>query len=196
MRAKIVVLTLLVGVLARTAVAQQMSKSAASGHGLNVAATYVPERATFSGAGSSSFWMQGGGLQLSRPLVRGWSGVVDFTCVHAAAVPSGHTGLDLMTFTAGPRYGWRQPHSKYDIFGQALAGGAFGFNGIFPQSNGVTNSSSKGLAVKLGGGLDADVAPHVAWRVIEANWLYTRLTNAGNNQQQTLQLGTGLVYHF
>jgi hypothetical protein len=198
MRAKIVVLTLLVGIVAGTAVAQQASKPVVPGHGLNIALTYVPERAQFSstGAGSSSFWFQGGGLQLGRPLQHGWNGVLDFTGAHAASVASGHTGLDLITLTAGPRYGRRLPNTKYSLFGQALAGGAFGFNGIFPDSNSVTSTSSKSVAVKLGGGLDADVAPRLKWRVIEANWLYTRLTNAGNNQQHTLQFGTGLVYHF
>jgi hypothetical protein len=186
------------GVVAGTAVAQQTSKPAVQDHGLNIAVTYVPERAQFSntGSGSSSFWLQGGGLQVSRSLECGWSGVIDLTGTHATSVPSGQTGLDLMTLTAGARYGWRQPHSKYELFGQALAGGAFGFNGIFPDSSGTTSTSSKGVAIKLGGGVDAEVAPRLMWRMIEANWLYTHLVNAGNNQQHTLQLGTGLVYHF
>ena len=196
MGTKILALALCMGVLAGTAAAQQGSKPAVQSHGLQVAVTFVPERAKFSGGNCGCFWLAGGGLQIERTFQRGWSGVAEFTGTHAASVPAGYTGLDLYTVTAGPRYTWRQAHSLYGFFGQALAGGGFGRNGVFPQSSGATSSSASSVALKVGGGLNGDVAPRLTWRMVEANWLYTRLDNAGTNQQHTLQLETGLVYHF
>lgn len=190
-------LTLLVCVSTGMATAQ-VGRSTAPPQvsGWSVAALYTPERAKFSGSGGDNLWLEGGAVQAERSFSRGFSGVVEVSGAHSTLVPSGYVGFDLVTLAAGPRYTLKPLQKRYHFFGQALAGGAFGFNGVFPDSSGATATSSQGFALKLGGGLNIALKGHFAVRAVEANWLYTRLTNAGNNDQRSLQLGAGMVYRF
>ena len=48
----------------------------------------------------------------------------------------------------------------------------------------------------MGSGLDVNLSPHIALRAIQANWLRTQMPNSTNNLQNSLQLGSGLVFRF
>ncbi|HET6216735.1 MAG TPA: hypothetical protein VFE27_06915 [Acidobacteriaceae bacterium] len=61
---------------------------------------------------------------------------------------SSTAGLDLVTFTFGPRYAWTR--SRFDVFGQVLGGEAIGMNNIFPSTQGA-NSSGNALPLEQGG---------------------------------------------
>jgi peptidoglycan-associated lipoprotein len=47
----------------------------------------------------------------------------------------------------------------------------------------------------MGGGMDIDLTPRIAVRVLQADWLRTQLPNGASNVQNSLQLGAGIVWH-
>lgn len=159
----------------------------------NVAVTY---NATLTDLiNTSRFWMQGGSVQVEGRFYGGWGAVADISGMHIANVNSTGVGLDLVTATFGPRYTWAPAHARYELFGEGLAGIANGFNSVFPDLSGAHTTAS-GLAVKAGSGLNLNVKPRLALRVLEADYLRTQLPNSTNNGQNSFQLGTGLVLRF
>ena len=158
---------------------------------LQVAALYNVTRSQT--IGSTSFWMQGAGMQIEGRFYRGLGAVADINGSHIAAIGSTGVGLDLVTATFGPRYTWRPARGKYAVYGQALAGEGIGFNSVFPGAAGAS-STSFNLAVKMGGGMNVDMSPHLALRAFEADWVRTELPNAGSNVQNNLALGAGIVF--
>jgi hypothetical protein len=169
------------------------ARPAASETGLEVAFTYnatLTEQIT-----NSRFWMQGGSAQIHGLLYRGLGVVADISGAHIANINSTGVGLDLVTATFGPRYTWTPARSRVSVFGQGLLGIANGFNGIFPNPQGV-DTTTESMAVKAGAGLNLRVTPHLSLRLAEADYLRTQLPNSTNNAQNSLQLATGLVLRF
>lgn len=160
---------------------------------VDVAITYSGTYAELTSRGT--FWMQGGGVELHGRFYGGIGVVADIDGMHAAKINSAGDSLDLVVATFGPRYTWPVANGKYEMFGQALAGEAFGFNSIFPATAGVA-SSQFGLAVKAGGGMNIALARHLALRACEVDWVRTQLANASDNAQNNLQAGAGLVFRF
>lgn len=158
---------------------------------LQVAVLYNASRSQT--VGSTSFWMQGAGMQIEGRFYRGLGAVADVTGSHIAAIGSTGVGLDLVTATFGPRYTWTLGRGKYEVFGQALAGTGIGFNSVFPGTGGASTSSYN-LAVKMGGGMNVRLTPHIALRAFEADWVRTELPNAASNVQNNLSLGAGIVF--
>lgn len=142
--------------------------------------------------GSTSFWMQGAGMQIEGRFYRGLGAVADVTGSHIAAIGSTGVGLDLVTATFGPRYTWTLGRRKYAVFGQALAGTGIGFNSVFPGPAGAS-STSFNVALKMGAGMNVELSPHMALRALEADWLRTELPNSGGNAQNNLSLSAGIV---
>jgi hypothetical protein len=137
------------------------------------------------------FGMQGGSVQIQAKLWRRFCAVADVAGLHTSNMNGSGVGLDLVTTTFGPRY--ILTRHRMVFFGQALVGGAFGLNGIFPTSTG-TNSTANSIAVEIGGGINVPFTRHFAIRALDANWLRTQLPNATTNVQNNLRLGAGMVY--
>jgi hypothetical protein len=80
------------------------------------------------------------------------------------------------------------------FFGQALGGGARGFDGLYPEPSGPsTNASSYSL--ELGGGLDLELKRRrFDLRLLQVDWLRTGLPNATDNVQNTVRFGIGVVF--
>jgi hypothetical protein len=173
---------------------QAQAAAAASPRGaLEVAFTY---NATLADAVTgNSFWMQGVGAQIHGQFLGGLGMVADIAGAHQSNINSSGVGLDLVTATFGPRYTWTRPHQRYGLYAQALAGTAIGFNGIFPAPRGA-NTTSLGLAVKAGGGLNLTLSPHVVLRAFEADYLRTQLPNSTTNVQNNITLGAGIALRF
>jgi hypothetical protein len=161
---------------------------------IDVAVVYNPLMANV--VGGNGFWMQGASAQVHGQFWHGLGFVADVSGLHTANTngPSG-VGLDMVTATFGPRYTWSPAHRRYALFGQALAGEAFGMNSVFPNATGA-NDSANSLAMQLGGGLNLRLSHHIALRAFEADWLRTQSPNATTNVQNNLCLGAGLVYRF
>ena len=79
------------------------------------------------------------------------------------------------------------------IFGQGLIGSAWGFDSYFPSSAGGTTDATS-FALQVGGGVDLGLKRHIGIRLFQADWLRTQLPNGTTNVQNTLRLGTGIVF--
>lgn len=142
-----------------------------------------------------TFWMQGGALQVNGRVWRDLGIAGDVVALHTGNVNNSGVGLDLISYTAGPRYTWRPSHGNATYFGEALAGVAHGANSIFP-TGGHIDSSSNSVALQLGGGINLLVSRHLMVRAVEADWLRTQFPNATTDVQNNLLLGTGIAYRF
>ena len=100
------------------------------------------------------------------------------------------TSLPTYTFMFGPTL--RAPLAKNTPFIHALFGAAHMSN-----SKGIYGST--GFAYALGGGWDLSLSRSIDWRVIQVDYLATRLqdaTGTGNPQQDNFRFATGIVYRF
>jgi len=100
------------------------------------------------------------------------------------------TSLPTYTFMFGPTM--RAPLAKSTPFVHALFGAAH-------MSNSKGVYSSTGFALALGGGWDLQLSRSIDWRVVQADYLATRLhdpTGTGNPQQDSFRFATGIVYKF
>lgn len=181
---------LLVGAMMATPLIAQQAQVASH---LEIAATFAAARS--NAAGGSSFWLQGGSVQMHAQFWHGLGVVADVAGLHQGNIQSSGVGLDLVTATFGPRYTWTPLHGRYSIYGQSLAGVVNGLNSVFPNSLGAETSAA-GIAVQVGGGVNAKLTPRVSLRVIEADWLRTDLPNSTTSAQNNLRLGAGVVLRF
>jgi hypothetical protein len=156
----------------------------AAGH-----ANYVPD---------STFWMQGGSIELVGHVPYGFAAVADITGLHAGASGPSTVPINLVTDTFGPRYTALVAHRKSShpifLFGQGLIGEAHGLRGLYPGPNGTT-SSALSFALQLGGGADIALSPHLTLRAAQVGWLRTQLPNGGSDVQNDLRVGAGIVFH-
>lgn len=177
-----------------TAFGQQSTGS--GGHNassIDAAVEFNPLIANVVGDTDNGFWMQGGSIQVHARLWHGLGIVGDVAGMHTASTSGSKVGLDLLTATFGPRYTWAPAHGHYSIFGQALAGEANGLDSVFPSSLG-TKASASSVAVYLGGGVNLGLKHRIALRLFEADWLRTELPNSTTNVQNSLRLGSGIVF--
>jgi opacity protein-like surface antigen len=93
----------------------------------------------------------------------------------------------LHTYTFGPRISYRN-NEKITPFAHAMFGGANVRGSIF----GVGVSDS-GFAMTIGGGVDAKINDHFAFRVAQFDYLMTRI---GGSSQNNFRLSTGIVIRF
>jgi hypothetical protein len=113
-----------------------------------------------------------------------YSGVVDVGYQRTTTINSTANSLGLMTYMAGPRISFRG--QKFTVFGQALAGG------VRSNSNSAYNNAS-GFAGSAGGGVDVRLTPRISWRILQADYLLTRVPNFSNNVQNNVRFTTGIV---
>lgn len=97
---------------------------------------------------------------------------------------------NLITYLFGPRFSARG-HSRLTPFAQALFGGAH----VNASFIGIGNSENA-FAMALGGGIDARVTHSFAFRVIQAEYLFTKFTDGLNNRQNNARISIGIVYRW
>jgi outer membrane protein OmpA-like peptidoglycan-associated protein len=116
-----------------------------------------------------------------------WLGLVgDFGYYRQSNLPAGFSG-NITTYLFGPRFSKRG--ERWTPFVQALFGAAR--NSIDGPS---TSGHENAFAAAFGGGLDLGLSKHVAWRVVQAEYLLTKFTDGGNNRQNNMRAATGLVF--
>jgi outer membrane immunogenic protein len=131
--------------------------------------------ACFSLVGGSSSFVMNSSERLSA--------VADVSYVHSANINSSGYSLGLMTFMAGPRLSFRG--QRFTAFGQVLSGGVHADS---PFSSGV------GFAGSAGGGVDFRISRRVSWRILQADYLLTRVYNGSNDIQNNIRFTTGVVF--
>lgn len=110
---------------------------------------------------------------------RDWlGGVADFAG-HYGSING--TGTSTYTYLFGPQISLP---SSISPFGHLLLGGAHNSTGGF-------GSSSFSLA--LGGGIDAELADRIHWRMIQADYLMTQF---GGSSQNNFRFSTGILIRF
>jgi outer membrane immunogenic protein len=178
--------------LAMRAQAQQRSMVGQVDFGITYAAgysNYVP---------TTTFWMQGGSIELAGHIPHGLAVVADITGLHEGGSGSSGVPINLVTDTFGPRYtrviATRARKHPIALFGQALIGEAHGFSSVFPGPSGASTDALS-FALQVGGGTDLALSPHLSLRALQADWLRTQLPNAGSNVQNDLRVAAGIVVH-
>jgi len=123
-------------------------------------------------------------------------GEVAGATANGASAPS--VGTTLLTYMAGPRFviplkGSGNKPSSITPFAQYLVGGARATNGSFPTPLGMMPYATS-FATSAGGGLDVKLNRHLSLRVIQADYLFTRLPNQMDSHQNHLRIGAAIVF--
>lgn len=165
----------------------------------DLAVTYTAERAKVASIDCGCFWLQGGSVSGAVTLFRGLGVAANFTGEHASNIVPG-VDLSKLVFMAGPRYTRDTWHGKQgianheiSIFGEALFGIAHGFDSVFPTASGA-DTSANSFSLQVGGGLNVGLTQHFGLRVLEIDYVHTRLPNSLGNTQNDLRLAFGLTY--
>jgi hypothetical protein len=158
-------------------------------HEVDLAFIYSPQ--SRQGTGGTTFWAQGGSVELSADVYRGFGVAADFAVSHASNITGNGINLTTFTPTVGPRYTWS--HRKLAIFGEGLVGVSDASSGVFPATGGA-QMTARSFAAQMGGGMDLRLSGHIALRPVEASWLRTQFPNGTTNVQNTFQLGAGVVF--
>jgi len=177
--------------------AQQSSSNGKVSTDLGI--TYDAERAQLAPGNRGCFWLQGGGVDGAVTFWKGFGIAATFTGDHASNVTPG-VDINKISFMGGPRYTytvWSAPgeRPRFQIYAQGLFGGVHAFDGVFPVTSGTVPTADS-LAIQAGAGFSIFLTRHIGARVLEASYVRTELPNNGNNTQNDLRLGAGLVYHF
>jgi hypothetical protein len=130
------------------------------------------------------------GAYLLRPHL---SVVADFSGTHDNGVEYSGNSLTMLISQVGGRYTIR-PVLHVRPFVQVLAGEVHATGGIYP-SNPFTSGGADTFAMTAGVGADYSLSHLVALRG-QADYLFTGLPNGGNNRQNDLRVGAGLVMRF
>jgi outer membrane protein OmpA-like peptidoglycan-associated protein len=148
-----------------------------------------------------NFDLHGGTGSIAGNVNRWFGLVADFAGYKVTGLPSGTSG-SASTFLFGPKFSHRGErwtpfaqflfgfaHVKSDVTTPLLPGSGSDFFslGSFHQN---------AFATALGGGFDLSLTKHVAWRVVQAEYLFTKFPDGNNNQQNNIRAATGLVFRF
>jgi hypothetical protein len=61
-------------------------------------------------------------------------------------------------------------------------------------SAGGEGETANAFAMAFGGGLDVNAGNHLAWRMVQADWLLFR--SGGETDKKNVRVSTGLVFRF
>ena len=167
---------------------------------VDVAFTYAAMRA--SERNTTSFWLQGGAVELHGRFYRGLGVVASVTGMHEGSNSSLIAPLDLVTVVFGPRY-TLDLHKRASMFTEGLVGETHGFHSVFAYGSGSVNNpdngttdSSTSFALQAGGGLDLRLTRHLSVRVVQADYLRTQLPNGAGNLQNNFRVSAGFIFRF
>jgi outer membrane immunogenic protein len=164
------------------------------GNSIDLTVMYSELRANAPVGGCGCFWMAGGTGELSFPVWRNFSAVMEAGGQHTGNIPGANVGLSLVTGMGGLRR--RFPtRTKFQPFGQALFGGVHGFDSYFPAPVGkLPTTYDTSFAMAIGGGVDVAVSRHVWLRILQADYYYSELRNVQGDRQNQFRLGAGIVF--
>ena len=104
------------------------------------------------------------------------------------------------TYTFGPVFSLNSG-GKINPFAHALFGGAHLSPTecvVFGADQCGSNPSYSGLAMMLGGGLDARTGKHAGYRILQADWVYLPVQGSGGQggHAKNVRLSTGFIFIF
>lgn len=191
------IIAMLAGLLCATLVSAAQAQAAAPGpgEGAQFSAGYVYQgsQSTF---GSNRFGLNGGRADMLLPFTRHLGLVGEIIGVHTGSIPEAGTGLTLLTYMAGPRLSMPlrrgREAGRTVPFAQVLFGGVHASEGLFPSGSTLAGAANS-FAMSAGGGLQVGLSRRVSLRLVQAEYLYTRLPNLFDNYQNSYRIGAGVV---
>lgn len=163
-----------------------------------VSLAYSPTEANAGPGQCGCFFMNGASAEGNFRTYRGYTTVVDVTYAHTGQIHNTGQPFSLLMATGGIRLNFRIGGERFYYFKpfiQGLAGAAHGFNSAFPDKAGFIQPTANSFALLAGMGLDYKYRRHLSFRVIQADYAYTRLPNAAGNDQNLLRISTGITIH-
>lgn len=164
--------------------------------------TYQQERSKFVGSADSDyFYLRGAALDLGYTL---WKGIGITGSATGLAGTNLQTNIDIhhVEMLGGVRYTYNLGHitpmawnRKGGIFVEGKGGYTFATSGLYPV-NGVIATKASALTYAGGAGINFHIYHRFDLRLVEADYVISKLPNGGSNQQNTLRFGSGLNFHF
>jgi len=148
---------------------------------------------------AQTFDNQGGTASIAGNVNR-WLGLVaDFGFYKVSGDLQPGSSGKAQTYLFGPRFSHRG--ERWTPFASVLLGAArMSVDSSTPvagSSNFFNNTVHKNaFATAFGVGFDYKLSRHVAWRVVQAEYLITKFPDGNSNFQNNLRLATGLVFRF
>jgi hypothetical protein len=120
--------------------------------------------------------------------------------VNGETISNIQPGVNLSQFTvvAGPRYTLWQDKKKAhgaNLYGEVLGGYVHAFNSVFPTSTTAVPTANS-FSLQAGGGFNLPLTRSLDLRLIEADFIMTKLPNNNNDFQGDARLSAGLVFRF
>jgi hypothetical protein len=138
--------------------------------------------------------MQGATAEVSVPLWKDLSAVVEAGGEHTDSVPHLGTSLSLVTVAGGGRFRLAN-HTSFQPYGQALFGGTHGFDSYFPAPLGSPPTSyDTSFEIVAGGGVDVAISRHFWIRALQVDYFQTGIRNLEGNRQNNLRLTSGVLF--
>lgn len=194
-------LGMVLGTLSLSAAGQTVSggRSAAAADSFDVAVNFTYKVAKIASI-TNRFILPGGSVDAAWNLGGKLYGLGLVADINGEAKSNIEPGVSLTQFSVmgGLRYTYRfaaKNSHAFDLYGQALGGGVFASNSLFPGISGTT-SSAKSNAIQLGGGANIRLAHSIALRLFEADFVSTNLPNSTNNRQYDVRFSNGVVFRF
>jgi len=163
-----------------------------TGHGetpaLEIGVNYDFFHANAPPGACGCFSMSGAGGTLAFNAPYGISAVADLSGGHAHGVDGTSQNISLFNYVFGPRYSYRRTR-HFTPYVEGLVGRSMEI------SNYAYVQQVSALAAMGGGGVSMPITRLIGWDV-EADYAYSKLPNAVNNNQSTLRVSTGLLLRF
>ena len=163
-----------------------------------VSLAYSPLEANAGPGQCGCFFMNGASVEGNFRTYRAFTTVVDVTAAHTGEIHNTGQPFSLLMFTAGTRLNYRIGGDRFYYFKpfvQGLLGEAHGFHSAFPDKQGFIHPTANSFALLVGVGLDYKFRRLLSFRVIQADYGYTRLPNAAGNDQNLVRISTGITVH-
>jgi opacity protein-like surface antigen len=182
--------------------------SAAWAQQIDVSGSYLYQGSNQAPGSGNWFGANGGRADISFGNWRSLAVVAEFAGARASDVNSSGYSQTTFTYMAGPRRtfglgGSRDPRAlargaardrQASAFAQFLIGGVHAADGLYP-SGGTLKDSANAFSFSTGGGVEVNLNQRVSLRLIQADYLYTRLPNLYGNYQSSFRLGAGIAVH-
>jgi outer membrane protein OmpA-like peptidoglycan-associated protein len=129
---------------------------------------------------------------------RWFSLVGDISAYRMKKLPPGISGSSYL-YLFGPQFsirGERWTPFFHALFGAARLADIQVTTVPSPSAFFNRSFSENAFATALGAGIDLNFNKHVAWRVIQAEYLLTKFNDGFDNSQNNFRASTGLVLHF
>lgn len=164
---------------------------------VSIAITYNAELAKTTFGNCNCFWFQGAAADANWNVWNHLGIAAQLSGGHASNIGPG-VDVSKIDFLFGPRYTWqpaRWKHYHYhpSLFGELLLGGVHAFDTVIPTSSG-TSSSATAFALQTGGGANLWLTPHFGIRLLQLDYVYSDLPNAGNSTQNDFRIATGVTW--